>query len=98
MTARTTGRLVAFADYPGLLDGPDQPVHGELLTLVDLPGAFGLLDAYEGHHFIRVLKKVVLADGSEAWAWCYVLADPRLVDDGTIVPGGDWAAWLAGAR
>jgi gamma-glutamylcyclotransferase (GGCT)/AIG2-like uncharacterized protein YtfP len=94
--ARTTGRLVAFPDYPGVVDEGTAPVHGELVQLRDLAAAFALLDAYEGNDFIRVLKKVVLPDGAEAWAWCYVLADPRLAEDGVPVTGGDWAAWLAG--
>lgn len=92
--ARTTGRLVAFPDYPGLVDEGDAPVHGEVVTLRDLPAAFALLDAYEGGEYVRILKKVILDDGEETWAWCYVLADPRLAEDGEPVPGGDWAAWL----
>ncbi|MCB9559662.1 MAG: gamma-glutamylcyclotransferase [Kofleriaceae bacterium] len=98
--ARTTGRLIGFADYPGLLDDGPGPVVGELLTLTDLAAAFALLDAYEGGDFVRVLRRIErtddgdgdrAAEGAGIWAWCYLLADPRLADDGVPVPGGDWA-------
>ncbi len=93
--ATTTGVLIAFPDYPGLVDGETGAVTGELMTLTELAAAFALLDAYEGDDFIRILKRVRTHDGSEAWAWCYVLADPRLAAVGTTIPHGDWVRWLA---
>ena len=93
--ATTTGVLIAFPEYPGLIDPGSDTIVGELLWLQDLAAAFALLDAYEGDDFIRILKRVRLESGEEEWSWCYVLADPRLAEAGTTVPGGDWVAWLA---
>jgi gamma-glutamylcyclotransferase (GGCT)/AIG2-like uncharacterized protein YtfP len=91
--ATSTGALVAFPDYPGLLDEGATTIQGELVWLTELAAAFALLDAYEGDDFIRILKRVTIAPGEE-WAWCYVLADPRLASDGHPVPHGDWVRWL----
>ena len=93
--AFSTGALVAFPDYPGLLDDVPGVVVGELVWLVELAAAFALIDAYEGDDFIRILKRVHLEGGDEDWAWCYVLADPRMAADGTPVPDGDWVRWLS---
>lgn len=91
--ATTAGVLIAFPDYPGLIDAATGTVTGELVTLTELAAAFALLDAYEGDDFIRVLKRVQKADGTDDWAWCYVLADPRLAEVGTEIPHGDWVRW-----
>lgn len=93
--ARTTGTLVAFPDYPGMLDGGAGEVVGEIVWLTDLAAAFALLDAYEGEDFVRILTRCRMADGAEEWAWCYVLADARLAGVGTPIPHGDWARWRA---
>lgn len=93
--ARTTGRLVAFPDYPGLVDESAGEIVGELVWLTDLAAAFALLDAYEGDDFIRVLKRCHLAEGGEEWAWCYVLADAKVAAAGTPIPHGDWVRWQA---
>ena len=92
--ASSEGVLIGFADYPGFLDGKPGTIHGELVWLTGLAAAFALLDAYEGDDFIRILKKCQKADGEEEWAWCYVLADPRLEAAGTAIPHGDWVRWL----
>ena len=92
--ASAEGVLIAFPDYPGVIDGPGT-IHGELVHLTELLTAFSLLDAYEGDDFIRILRRLRLADGSEDWAWCYVLADPKLAAAGTPIPHGDWLRWLA---
>lgn len=92
--ATTEGALIAFPDYPGVLDGEAGTIHGELVWLTGLAAAFALLDAYEGDDFIRILKRCRAADGREEWAWCYVLADPRLGSAGTPIPHGDWVRWL----
>ena len=91
--ATTRGTLVGFDDYPGLVDGGDTTVVGELVWLTDLPAAFALLDAYEGDDFIRVLKQVRRDDGEDDWAWVYVLADPRMAADGAPIRSGDWVSW-----
>lgn len=92
--ASTDGVLVAFPDYPGAIEGAGT-ILGELVWLTDLLTAFTLLDAYEGDDFIRILRRLRRQDGAEEWAWCYVLADPKLASAGTPVPHGDWLRWLA---
>ncbi len=91
--ATTDGALIAFTDYPGVLDRAAGTIHGELVWLTGLAAAFALLDAYEGDDFIRILKKCRKADGEEEYAWVYVLADPRLEAAGTTIPHGDWVRW-----
>lgn len=91
--ATTEGALIAFADYPGVLEGGAGTIQGELVWLTGLAAAFALLDAYEGDDFIRILKRCHKANGEEEWAWCYVLADPRLEAAGTTIPHGDWVRW-----
>lgn len=93
--ATSTGALIAFEDYPGVVEEVQGTVAGELVWLTDLAAAFALLDAYEGDDFVRILKRCRLEDGAEEWAWCYVLADQRLAAAGTPVPHGDWARWIA---
>src|SRR5688572_5929369 len=74
--ASTTGAMYAFPmGYAGLVEvprpEPSEPrrVVGELLWLTELPATFGLLDAYEGEEFVRVIKQVTLDTGESVWAW-----------------------------
>lgn len=91
--ATTDGALVAFPDYPGVVEGTGT-IHGELVWLTDLLTAFALLDAYEGDDFLRILQRVRRQDGTEEVAWCYLLADPKLASAGTPIPHGDWLRWV----
>lgn len=93
--ASTTGDIYAFPmGYPGHVDGDGTgKVHGECLWLTELPATFGLLDAYEGADFARVIKQVTLATGEEVWAWIYVLSDPGATRHGTPIPDGDWVRY-----
>src|SRR5215468_3228447 len=59
-------------------------VIGEVLWLTDLPATFGLLDAYEGDDFARVIRQVELDTGEALWTWIYVLADPDAARHGTL--------------
>ena len=94
ISATTAGRLVALpAGYPGMLDDSRDPVVGELLELIDLPAAFALIDAYEGDSFRRVIKRAKLLDGSERWAWCYLLSNESLAQGGVLIESGDWNAY-----
>jgi gamma-glutamylcyclotransferase (GGCT)/AIG2-like uncharacterized protein YtfP len=95
--ARAGGRIYAKADgYPALVPGPEGHVVGELCRLRDLVAAFALLDAYEGEDFRRVMIEVALPEGGQAWAWAYLLVDPRQIADGELIASGDWARYLAG--
>ena len=64
-----------------------------MLWLTELPATFGLLDAYEGEDFARVIKQVTLATGEEVWTWIYTLADPDAIKHGILIPDGDWVRY-----
>jgi gamma-glutamylcyclotransferase (GGCT)/AIG2-like uncharacterized protein YtfP len=93
--ASTTGAMYAFPlGYAGFVEAePPRRVIGEVLWLTDLPATFGLLDAYEGEDFARVIKQVELATGEPVWSWIYVLADPDTAKHGTLIEHGDWARY-----
>jgi gamma-glutamylcyclotransferase (GGCT)/AIG2-like uncharacterized protein YtfP len=80
--------------YPGFseADGSGRVV-GEVLWLTELAATFGLLDAYEGADFVRVIRQVTLDSGELVWTWIYTLADPAAVQLGTLVPDGDWVRY-----
>lgn len=92
-SASTTGQIFAFPmGYPGYVEGPGRVV-GEVLWLTDLAATFGLLDAYEGEDFVRVLRQVTTDAGDELWTWIYALADPETVKLGTLIASGDWVRY-----
>ena len=75
--ATTRGAIFAFPmGYPGFVDDETGIVHGDVVWLTELPATFGLLDAYEGQDFSRMIRPVTLETGQEIWAWIYVLSDP----------------------
>lgn len=92
--AHTTGELYSFPmGFPGFTEGEARGrVVGEVIWLSDLAATFGLLDAYEGQEFVRVIKQVMIASG-EIWAWVYTLADPGAVKLATRIPDGDWVRY-----
>ncbi len=80
LSGRTSGSIYAFPmGYPGFEDdrGCRARSHGEVLWLSELPATFGILDAYEGTDFTRVIKQVTLDSGDTVWTWIYTLADPE---------------------
>jgi gamma-glutamylcyclotransferase (GGCT)/AIG2-like uncharacterized protein YtfP len=93
--AHTTGSIYAFPmGYPGFSEGDGVGrVVGEVVWLSDLAATFGLLDAYEGTDFARVIRQITLETGEEIWAWIYTLADPGAVKLGTLIPDGDWVRY-----
>jgi gamma-glutamylcyclotransferase (GGCT)/AIG2-like uncharacterized protein YtfP len=93
--ATATGRIYAFPmGYPGYTEGDGSgTVVGEVLWLTELAATFGLLDAYEGEDFARVIKQVRLESGEDIWTWIYTLADPTAVRFGTIIEDGDWVRY-----
>jgi gamma-glutamylcyclotransferase (GGCT)/AIG2-like uncharacterized protein YtfP len=99
LPARTTGAIYAFPmGYPGFTEAEPGTVVGEVLWLTDLAATFGLLDAYEGEDFARVITQVTLDTGEEVWAWLYALADPTAIKLGTRIEDGDWVRyWSAQA-
>lgn len=90
--ASTDGAIYAFPmGYPGFTEADaKQRVVGEVLWLTELPATFGLLDAYEGQDFARVIKQVQIENGEEVWTWMYTLADPSAIKLGTLIEDGDW--------
>jgi len=94
--AITVGSLYAFPmGYPGFVEDGGGTVHGEVLWLVELAATFGLLDAYEGTDFVRMIRQVTLDSGEVIWAWIYVLSDPAAVKLGTRIDHGDWVRYWA---
>src|SRR5262245_12998000 len=94
--ASTTGRIYAFPmGHPGFVEGDGKGrVVGEVLWLSELAATFGLLDAYEGQDFARVIRQVSLdATGEEIWAWVYTLSDPAAIKLGTLIEDGDWVRY-----
>lgn len=94
--ATVKGTIYAFPDgFPGMVAQGDSRVVGELLELNNLAAAFALLDAFEGDDYERIMKQVTLENGTEVWAWIYMLKDPDSVRDAELIPSGDWVAWRA---
>lgn len=93
--ATTHGSIYAFPmGYPGYVEGDGRGlVQGEVVWLTELPATFGLLDAYEGQDFVRMIRQVRLETGEEVWAWVYTLADPGAVKHGTRIDDGDWVRY-----
>ncbi len=94
--AWTGGSIYAFPmGYPGFVEGDGTGrVEGEVVWLTELAATFGLLDAYEGTDFARVIRKVNLEEtGEEVWAWVYTLSDPTAVKFGTLIQHGDWVRY-----
>ena len=94
--ASTTGAIYVFPmGYAGLVEasGPSRVI-GELLWLTELPATFGLLDAYEGEEFVRVIKQVTPETGEPVWSWIYVLSDPEAIKHGSLIEHGDWTRYL----
>jgi gamma-glutamylcyclotransferase (GGCT)/AIG2-like uncharacterized protein YtfP len=93
--AWTDGQIYAFPmGYPGYIEGNGRVV-GEVLWLRDLAATFGLLDAYEGEDFVRIIRQVTIETGEELWTWIYVLADPEAIRLGTLIADGDWVRYSA---
>lgn len=97
VAASTTGAIYAFPmGYAGLVEAAEpMRVIGELVWLTELPGAFGLLDAYEGEDFVRVIKQVRLETGDVMDSWVYALGDPDMIQHGTLIEHGDWIRYRA---
>jgi gamma-glutamylcyclotransferase (GGCT)/AIG2-like uncharacterized protein YtfP len=94
LPARTSGSIYAFPmGYPGYSDTGTGTVIGEVLWLTELPATFGVLDAYEGADFARVIKQVTLETGQDVWAWLYTLADPAAARHGSLIADGDWVRY-----
>ena len=93
--AHTSGAIYAFPmGYPGFSEADaGGTVVGEVLWLTELPATLGLLDAYEGQDFARVIKQVTLETGELVWTWIYTLADPAAVKHGSLIPDGDWVRY-----
>jgi len=80
--------------HPGYVEGDGKGrVEGEVIWLNELAATFGLLDAYEGQDFIRVIRQVHLETGEHIWAWVYTLSDPSAISVGTLIHHGDWVRY-----
>jgi gamma-glutamylcyclotransferase (GGCT)/AIG2-like uncharacterized protein YtfP len=95
VAASTSGAIYAFPmGHPGFTEGEGTGrVLGEVIWLSELAATFGLLDAYEGQDFARIIRQVTLETGEQVWAWVYALADPSTVRFGTRIEDGDWVRY-----
>ena len=94
--ATTAGAIYAFPmGHPGFVEGDGKSrVFGEVIWLTELAATFGLLDAYEGSDFVRVIRQVTLDGTNEpVWAWIYTLSDPGAIKVGTLIQHGDWVRY-----
>jgi gamma-glutamylcyclotransferase (GGCT)/AIG2-like uncharacterized protein YtfP len=93
--ASVAGRIFAFPmGHPGYTEEGGGVVVGEVIWLEDLAATFGLLDAYEGQDFARVIRQATLDEsGEQLWAWVYALSDPGAVKFGTLIEHGDWVRY-----
>ena len=93
--ATTTGTMYAFPmGHPGFVETGGGTIVGEVIWLSELAATFGLLDAYEGQEFARVIRKVTLEETNEQiWAWIYTLTDPAAVKYGSLIEHGDWVRY-----
>lgn len=94
VAAWTSGAIYAFPmGYPGFTDDGRGTVIGEVLWLTELAATFGVIDAYEGQDFARVIKQITLESGEQIWAWIYTLSDPGAIKLGTLIADGDWVRY-----
>jgi gamma-glutamylcyclotransferase (GGCT)/AIG2-like uncharacterized protein YtfP len=98
--ATATGAIYVFpTGYAGFVEASEpMRVVGELVWLTELPATFGLLDAYEGEDFARVIIQVRQGSGDLVWSWIYALADPDAIKHGTLIDHGDWIRWTQESR
>ncbi|MFH1217167.1 MAG: gamma-glutamylcyclotransferase family protein [Pseudomonadota bacterium] len=92
------GLLYMVDGYPGVVPSADprDVVHGEVYRLHCPADTLARLDRYEEYdpespttsEFIRVMKKVGLADGNTVNAWIYLYNHP--VDTLTPITSGDF--------
>ncbi len=96
--ASFAGRLYRVSWYPGAVECPGEKarVWGEVHRLAEPAVSLAWLDAYEGvepgdssgREYDRVLRPVLMADGTEVTAWIYLYTAG--VDGRPEVPGGRW--------
>jgi gamma-glutamylcyclotransferase (GGCT)/AIG2-like uncharacterized protein YtfP len=94
--AWSAGAIYAFPmGYPGYVENDGRGrVEGEVIWLTELAATFGLLDAYEGQDFARVIRQVHIEEtGEQVWAWVYTLSDPSAVKFGSLIQHGDWVRY-----
>ncbi|MCG8417518.1 MAG: gamma-glutamylcyclotransferase [Proteobacteria bacterium] len=102
--ATIRGRLIALppvsteplvvlpVGYPGLVEGHDSTVVGEVLTVARIATVLPMLDDFEGDQYERVLRHVTLQNGAQMTAWCYVFTENPL--QRRIIESGDWREYV----
>lgn len=98
--ARLHGRLYDLGDYPGLILGGSDIVHGELVGFDD-PALWPLLDEYEDYNPAQpacseYIREEVRLLGGMDHAWAYIYG--RSVEGRPLMPSGVWQASLDRAR
>jgi gamma-glutamylcyclotransferase (GGCT)/AIG2-like uncharacterized protein YtfP len=101
-----TGRLYDLGAYPGLVvdESGNELAHGDVFRLSPDEALLDALDAYEGYCpsdptgslYIRRNLAVMLAGGGVTRAWLYEYN--RDLSAATLIPGGDYRAWVGRRR
>ena len=105
--ATAAGTLYHFqAGFPVALDTAQDRIVGQILTFPDPARTLDLFDELEGVDphapeaglYVRVVREAVPANGgAPVSCWMYLAPPDRLTrirPYATLVPGGDWAAYL----
>jgi gamma-glutamylcyclotransferase (GGCT)/AIG2-like uncharacterized protein YtfP len=97
------GRLYDMGYYPMLIEEGDEPVTGMIVNVAETEyeAVLERLDHLEGYDpaqpemcaYRRMLREVSGVNGRIVAAWVYI-GQPRYAADKTIVPGGDWLAYV----
>lgn len=99
--ARVRGTLFDCGEYPGLVLGGGDWVHGELYRIPDIAARLRHVDREEWYDpadearslYVRRRVTVEMVDGSGREAWVYVYNGPP--GPAPRIPSGDWRAHLA---
>jgi predicted GNAT family N-acyltransferase/gamma-glutamylcyclotransferase (GGCT)/AIG2-like uncharacterized protein YtfP len=91
-TGTVRGRLYDLGCFPGAIPSNEisHRVFGEIYRIEEDRKTFQLLDEYEGSHFRRARRPVVMENGKRIPAWIYLYIGP--MHSAKLIRGGDYLA------
>jgi predicted GNAT family N-acyltransferase/gamma-glutamylcyclotransferase (GGCT)/AIG2-like uncharacterized protein YtfP len=91
-TGTFRGRLYDLGRFPGAIPSNEisHRVFGEIYRIEEDRKTFQLLDEYEGSHFRRARRPVVMDNGKRISAWIYLYVGP--MHSAKIIRNGDYLA------